>query len=68
MVSEAMATERADVLVIGGGIVGLSVAWQLRQLGVDRIVVIEADTLGSGRLAGRRVGFADSSGHASRSR
>lgn len=43
-----MTTERADVLVIGGGIVGLSVAWQLRQLGVERIVVVEADTLGSG--------------------
>ena len=48
MVSEAMRAERADVLVIGGGIVGLSVAWQLHQLGVDRIVVLEADTLGSG--------------------
>jgi sarcosine oxidase subunit beta len=34
--------------VIGGGIVGLSVAWQLRQLGVDRVVVLEADTLGAG--------------------
>jgi sarcosine oxidase subunit beta len=43
-----MTTERANVLVIGGGIVGLSVAWQLRQLGVDRVVVLEADTLGSG--------------------
>jgi sarcosine oxidase subunit beta len=43
-----MAAERADVLVIGGGIVGLSVAWQLRELGVERIVVLEADTLGSG--------------------
>src|SRR3954451_115576 len=43
-----MATERANVLVIGGGIVGLSVAWQLRRLGVDRIVVLEAATLGSG--------------------
>jgi glycine/D-amino acid oxidase-like deaminating enzyme len=48
MASGAMTTERADVLVIGGGIVGLSVAWQLRQLGVDRIVVLEAATLGSG--------------------
>jgi sarcosine oxidase subunit beta len=41
-------TERADVLVIGGGIVGLSVAWRLRQLGVDRVAILEADTLGSG--------------------
>jgi len=50
-----MRTERADVLVIGGGIVGLSVAWQLRQLGVDRVVVLEADTLGSGST-GRAAG------------
>ena len=48
MVSGSMAAERADVVIIGGGIVGLSVAWQLRQLGVDRVVVVEADTLGSG--------------------
>jgi sarcosine oxidase subunit beta len=46
---------RADVLVIGGGIVGLSVAWQLRQLGVDRVVVVEADTIGSGS-SGRAAG------------
>jgi sarcosine oxidase subunit beta len=46
---------RADVLVIGGGIVGLSVAWQLRELGVDRVVVLEAETLGSGST-GRAAG------------
>jgi sarcosine oxidase, subunit beta len=43
-----MTVERAQILVIGGGIVGLSVAWNLCQLGVDRIVVVEADTIGSG--------------------
>src|SRR5687768_16478360 len=47
--------ERADVLVIGGGIVGLSVAWRLRELGVDRVVVLEAETLGSGST-GRAAG------------
>jgi glycine/D-amino acid oxidase-like deaminating enzyme len=55
MVSGATTAERADVLVIGGGIVGLSVAWQLRQLGVDRVVVFEAETLGSGST-GRAAG------------
>src|SRR5690242_11955927 len=48
MVPGGVMAERADVLVIGGGIVGLSTAWQLRQLGLDRVVVLEADTLGSG--------------------
>ncbi|HET8521886.1 MAG TPA: FAD-binding oxidoreductase [Thermomicrobiales bacterium] len=36
----------ADVAVIGGGITGLSVAWQLSRLGVDRIVVLEAGAPG----------------------
>ena len=53
--ANASAPERADVLVIGGGIVGLSVAWQLRQLGVDRVVVLEANTIGSGST-GRAAG------------
>jgi sarcosine oxidase subunit beta len=47
--------EHADVLVIGGGVVGLSVAWQLRRLGVERVTVLEADTLGSGST-GRAAG------------
>lgn len=33
--------ERVEIAIIGGGIVGLSLAWHLRQLGVDRIVVCE---------------------------
>jgi glycine/D-amino acid oxidase-like deaminating enzyme len=34
----------ADVVVIGGGVIGSSVAWHLRRLGVPRVVVIERDT------------------------
>jgi sarcosine oxidase subunit beta len=42
-------TRTADVVVIGGGVVGVSVAWHLARLGVKRVVVLErADLLGTG--------------------
>lgn len=38
-------TERADVVIVGGGVVGSSAAWHLRQDGfTGRIVVIERDS------------------------
>jgi glycine oxidase len=37
----------ADVLVVGGGIVGLSVAWRARQAGMS-VTVLERDRLGGG--------------------
>jgi glycine oxidase len=36
-----------DVLVIGGGVIGLSIAWRARERGL-RVTVLERDTLGSG--------------------
>ncbi len=37
-------TERADVVIVGGGVVGCSAAWHLRQDGfTGRIVVVERD-------------------------
>ena len=36
-----------DVLVVGGGVLGLATAWQLRLAGVERVVVIERDRLAS---------------------
>ncbi|MCU1458057.1 MAG: thiO1 [Actinomycetia bacterium] len=45
-VSDAL--DRApDVLVIGGGMLGLATAWQLRLAGVERVVLIERDRLAS---------------------
>ncbi|HZA84755.1 MAG TPA: FAD-dependent oxidoreductase [Actinomycetes bacterium] len=35
--------ERVDVAVIGGGVIGLSVARELRRAGVDRVVVLERE-------------------------
>jgi len=32
----------ADIIVIGGGVIGCSVAWHLRQSGIENVVLIEA--------------------------
>jgi FAD-dependent oxidoreductase domain-containing protein 1 len=38
-------TERADVVIVGGGVVGSSAAWQLRQDGfTGRILIVERDS------------------------
>jgi sarcosine oxidase, subunit beta len=37
-----------DVVVIGGGLVGLSAAWALASRGAGSVLVLERDTLGSG--------------------
>lgn len=38
---------RADVAVVGGGLIGLSIAWRLAQTG-HAVVVVERETIGSG--------------------
>ncbi|NDU75340.1 FAD-dependent oxidoreductase [Actinomadura sp. DSM 109109] len=57
-----METE-ADVVVIGGGVMGTSVAFHLAEAGVRRVVLVERDGLGSGstcRAAGGvRAQFSD---------
>jgi sarcosine oxidase subunit beta len=45
-VSTALPT-RAEVVVIGGGVVGCSVAFHLAEAGVD-VLLVERDSLGSG--------------------
>ncbi len=53
----------ADVVVIGGGIMGLSTAWHLASRGVRSIVLVERAELGSGSsakpLGGVRANFSD---------
>jgi glycine/D-amino acid oxidase-like deaminating enzyme len=53
----------AEVVVIGGGVMGASVAWHLRELGVTGVVLCERDTLASGSTrasaGGIRTQFAD---------
>lgn len=40
--------ERAEVVIIGGGVLGASIAWHLASKGVRDVVVLERDRLGSG--------------------
>jgi glycine/D-amino acid oxidase-like deaminating enzyme len=43
-----MAQERAQVVVIGGGVIGLSIACHLGRLGVSDVLLLERDRLTSG--------------------
>lgn len=58
-----MTTQRAEVVVLGGGVIGTSIAWHLAQAGVREVVVLEARALGSGSsgkpLGGVRAQFSD---------
>jgi 4-methylaminobutanoate oxidase (formaldehyde-forming) len=40
-----------DVAIVGGGVIGASIAWQLVHGGVDRVVVIERGAVGAGASA-----------------
>ena len=55
--------ETHDVVIVGGGAMGTSVAWHLRQLGVEDVVLLERDTLGAGSTSrsagGIRTQFSD---------
>jgi glycine/D-amino acid oxidase-like deaminating enzyme len=48
--------EHADVVVIGGGLFGTSIAYQLCRRGAGRVILLERDTLGSGD-SGRTFGM-----------
>jgi sarcosine oxidase subunit beta len=55
--------ERADVVVVGGGAMGASVAFHLTRLGIEDVVLLERDTLAAGSTSksagGIRGQFAD---------
>lgn len=61
--AEVAVPARAEVVVIGGGIMGASIAWHLADAGVSDVVVIERDALGAGSsakpLGGVRATFSD---------
>jgi sarcosine oxidase len=58
-----VAVTRADVVIVGGGLLGLSTAWALR--GRRDVVVLERDTVGNARSGSHgpsrifRLGYAD---------
>ena len=43
-----MSQNSADVIIIGGGVTGLSVALHLKQLGVERVTLLDRHFLGAG--------------------
>ncbi len=55
--------ETAEVVVVGGGAMGASVAWHLRELGITDVLLLERDSLASGSTSksagGIRTQFAD---------
>lgn len=55
--------ERASVVVVGGGVVGLATAYELAAAGVPDVVLLERDALGSGSTCkaagGVRAQFSD---------
>ncbi len=51
-------TETADAVIIGGGVMGASIALHLARLGFGRVVVLERDSLGAGST-GRSVACVD---------
>jgi sarcosine oxidase, subunit beta len=55
MTAQRPLPERADIVIIGGGIMGLAIAWNLARMGQERIVVVEGDYLTSG-ASGRNGG------------
>jgi sarcosine oxidase, subunit beta len=55
--------ESHEVVIVGGGAMGASVAWHLRELGVTDVVLIERDSLAAGSTSrsagGIRAQFSD---------
>ena len=55
--------ERAEVVVIGGGVIGTSIAFHLAEAGVRDVVLLERDELGQGSTSkaagGVRAQFSD---------
>ena len=43
--------ERCDAVVVGGGVVGVAVAWHLARFGARKVRLIERGTLGGGTTA-----------------
>jgi sarcosine oxidase, subunit beta len=55
--------ETREVVIIGGGAMGASVAWHLRELGIDDVLLLERDSLAAGSTSrsagGIRTQFSD---------
>jgi sarcosine oxidase subunit beta len=47
-VGRVNSTDTADAVVVGGGTIGAWTAWFLKRAGLDRVILVEAGTLGQG--------------------
>src|SRR5207248_2651156 len=54
--SASIAAMRADVVIAGAGVVGASVAWHLRRLGVHDVVLLEREKAAGMGSTGRATG------------
>ena len=52
---EAALPRRADIVIVGGGMAGLSTAWQLAELGVANVVLLEAEPLLASHASARNA-------------
>ncbi len=56
-------TDTADLVIIGGGVIGVSTAFHLAEAGYSNVIVLEADQLGSGSTSksagGLRLQYSD---------
>jgi sarcosine oxidase subunit beta len=63
MTSNRTLPSAADVVIVGGGVIGLSTAYHLARAGVERVVLLERDSYGSGSTCkaagGIRANFSD---------
>ncbi|ADB29996.1 FAD dependent oxidoreductase [Kribbella flavida DSM 17836] len=55
--------DAADVVIVGGGVIGTSIAFHLAEAGVQRVLLLEKDSLGAGSTSkaagGVRANFSD---------
>jgi sarcosine oxidase subunit beta len=63
MFRSVLSMERASVVIVGGGVIGASIAFQLAEAGVEDVLLLERAELGSGSTAkgagGVRAMFSD---------
>jgi sarcosine oxidase, subunit beta len=57
MTRQGRAAGRADVVIVGAGIVGCSIAFQLASRGAERIALLDRDTPGQGSTSKATGGF-----------
>lgn len=53
---QAALPSRRDIVIIGGGLIGVAVAYYLKKLGCDNVLVLEKEFIGYG-ASGRNAGF-----------